>query len=155
MGQPESKTELIDRYLFYPTDDDVTKICAVTDLDREEVHLYWDQVWVNAAKSNGKVDYESFVKHFGKNTEVSTVMWFFYTKYQLYKKYKETYLVIKIIYGLWFFLYRESDAAFEESEVERAFYLLDRDGDGWLEFIDFATYLFSTNERVIRLSTII
>ena len=37
----------------------------------------------------------------------------------------------------------------KESDADLIFHLLDRDGDGWIEFTDFATYLFSLNERVI------
>ena len=37
----------------------------------------------------------------------------------------------------------------KESDADLIFHLLDRDGDGWIEFTDFATYLFSLDERVI------
>lgn len=66
MGQVESKSDVKEVYPFYPTDSQIRKICFITDLDTEEIKLYWDHVWVIAVKENGKVDFENFVKHFCK-----------------------------------------------------------------------------------------
>ena len=70
MGQEESKSELKEHYPFYPTDFDIKRISNRTDLDRKEVHLLWNQVWLNAVKENGKVNFENFVKFFCQNTWV-------------------------------------------------------------------------------------
>ena len=71
MGQTESKSELKEHYPFYPTDFDIKRICNRTDLNRNEVQLLWNQVWINAVKENGKVDFENFVKFFCPNAWVS------------------------------------------------------------------------------------
>ena len=70
MGQTESKTTFQKQYPFYPTDKDIETICRLTDLEKDEVLLCWDSIWLPAIKENGKVDYENFVKHLYQNVEV-------------------------------------------------------------------------------------
>ena len=60
-----------EHYPFYPTDFDIKRICNRTDLNRNEVQLLWNQVWLNAVKENGKVDFEHFVKFLCPNAWVS------------------------------------------------------------------------------------
>ena len=64
MGQSESKSELKEHYPFYPTDFEIKRIINRTDLDRNEIQLLWNHVWLKAVKENGKVDFENFVKYF-------------------------------------------------------------------------------------------
>ena len=70
MGQTESKTTFQKQYPFYPTDNDIETICRLTDLEKDEVLLCWDSIWLPAIKENGKVDYENFIKHLYQNVEV-------------------------------------------------------------------------------------
>ena len=70
MGQTESKTAFQKQYPFYPTDNDIETICRLTDLEKDEVLLCWDSIWLPAIKENGKVDYENFIKHLYQNVEV-------------------------------------------------------------------------------------
>ena len=70
MGQAESKPEFPKQYPFHPSDKDIETICRLTDLQKDEVLLCWDSVWLPAIKENGKVDYENFVKHLYQNLEV-------------------------------------------------------------------------------------
>ena len=71
MGQPESKSELKEHYPFYPTDFEIKRIINRTDLNRNEVQILWNHVWLKAVKENGKVDFENFVGHFCQNAWVS------------------------------------------------------------------------------------
>ena len=71
MGQAESKSELKEHYPFYPTDFEIKRIINRTDLNRNEVQLLWNYVWLKAVKENGKVDFENFVGHFCQNAWVS------------------------------------------------------------------------------------
>ena len=70
MGQSESKSELKEHYPFYPTDFEIKRIINRTDLDRNEIQLLWNHVWLTAVKENGKVDFENFVKYFCQNAWV-------------------------------------------------------------------------------------
>ena len=70
MGQSESKSELKEHYPFYPTDFEIKRIINRTDLDRNEIQLLWNHVWLKAVKENGKVDFENFVKYFCQNAWV-------------------------------------------------------------------------------------
>ena len=71
MGQSESKSELKEHYPFYPTDFEIKRIINRTDLNRNEVQILWNHVWLKAVKENGKVDFENFVGHFCQNAWVS------------------------------------------------------------------------------------
>ena len=70
MGQAESKPDFHKQYPFHPTDKKIETICRLTDLEKDEVLLCWDSVWLPSIKENGKVDYENFVKHLYQNLEV-------------------------------------------------------------------------------------
>ena len=84
MGQAESKPDFQKKYPFHPSDKDIETICRLTDLQKDEVLLCWDSVWLPAIKENGKVDYENFVKHLYQNLEVRSNS-LFTNKYNLCK----------------------------------------------------------------------